>query len=87
MLMLTDESTRKPPNSQIAKPFICEKCGKSYRKQKFYEIHVKHDECKCFVTSDCWMCCVGNLNYFMEGLLILTHIILTVVKIKFSTTN
>ena len=37
-----DESTRKPTNSQLTKPFICQKCGKSYRKQKFYEIHVKH---------------------------------------------
>ena len=44
MLMLIDESTRKLPNSQLAKPFICEKCGNSYRKQKFYEIHVKHGE-------------------------------------------
>ena len=32
MLMLIDESTRKP---QLAKPFICEKCGTFYRKQKF----------------------------------------------------
>ena len=37
-----DESTRKPTNSQLTKPFICQKCGKSYREQKFYEIHVKH---------------------------------------------
>ena len=27
-IMLIDESTRKLPNSQLAKPFICEKCGK-----------------------------------------------------------
>ena len=27
MLMLIDESTRKLPNSHLAKPFICEKCG------------------------------------------------------------
>ena len=39
-----NESTRKPTNSQLTKPFICQKCGKSYRKQKFYEIHVKHGE-------------------------------------------
>ena len=41
-IMLADESTRKLSNSQLAKPFICEKCGKSYRKQKFHEIYVKH---------------------------------------------
>ena len=29
-------------NVDESKPFICQKCGKSYRKQKFYEIHVKH---------------------------------------------
>ena len=44
MFMSIDESTRKLPNSQLARPFICEKYGKSYRKQKFYEIHVKHGE-------------------------------------------
>ena len=44
MLMLIDELTRKLPNSQLAKPFICEKYDKSYRKQKFYEIHIKHGE-------------------------------------------
>ena len=42
--MLTDESARKLPNSQLAKAFIYEKSGKSYRKQKFYEIHIKHGE-------------------------------------------
>ena len=42
--MLIDESTRKLPNSQLAKPFPCEKCGKSYRKQKLYEIHIEHGE-------------------------------------------
>ena len=60
MLMLIDESTRKLPNSQLAKPFICEKCRKSYRKQQFFEIHMKHDEYR-FGTSACWMCCVSNL--------------------------
>ena len=48
MLTITDgnvdESTRKPTNPQLTKPFICQKFGKSYRKQKFYEIHVKHGE-------------------------------------------
>ena len=39
-----DESTRKPTNPQLTKPFICQKCGKSYRKQKFYQIHVKHGD-------------------------------------------
>ena len=38
------ESTRKAPNSQLAKTFICENCGKSYRKQKFYGIRAKHGE-------------------------------------------
>ena len=28
-----DESTRKLANPQLLKTFICEKCGKSYRKQ------------------------------------------------------
>ena len=44
ILMSIDESTRKLPNSQLAKPFICEKFAKSYRKQTFYEMHVKHGE-------------------------------------------
>ena len=44
MLMLIDESTRKLPNSQLAKPSFCDKCGKSYRKQKLCKIHVKHGE-------------------------------------------
>ena len=39
-----DVSTRKPANLQLTKPFICQKCGKPCRKQKFYEIHVKHGE-------------------------------------------
>ena len=38
------ESTKKPPKSKLTKPFICEKCGKSYRKQRFYEIHIKHGD-------------------------------------------
>ena len=59
--MLTDESARKLPNSQLAKAFICEKSGKSYRKQKFYEIHVKHGE-QCFGTSTYWMYCVVTLT-------------------------
>ena len=50
-----DESTRKPTKSQLTKPFICQKCWKSYRKQKFYEIHVKHGE-QSFDTSACLMC-------------------------------
>ena len=44
MITLIDESTRKLPHSQLAKPFFCEKCGKSYRKQKLCKIHVKHGE-------------------------------------------
>ena len=39
-----NESTKKPPNSKLTKLFICEKCGKSCRKQKFYEINKKHGE-------------------------------------------
>ena len=37
-----DESTKKTTNSKLTKPFICEKCGKSYRKLKFYEIQIKY---------------------------------------------
>ena len=39
-----DKSTKEQPRSKLTKPFICKKCRKSYRKQKFYEIHIKHGE-------------------------------------------